>query len=584
MAGKLADLFVNIGAKTDDFKKGLNDVKSEGTSLGSTIGKVGGIIAGAFAVGTIAAFSSEIAKMAAISEGVEAAFKRFGSESQLEGLRKATRGTVSDLELMKAAVQAQNFGIPLQNLGSLLEFAHQRAKDTGQSVDYLVNSIVVGIGRKSPLILDNLGISAVQLKEKMKGVGAETATVGDVAKAVGEIASEAMAKVGKSAETTAEKTASVGAAWDNFKVALGSFVNYIVSVLAPLLTTFLNNLTGGLKSAKKVIDEAKQSVNESSVNNALTYISDLEKSYKSKGLFKGDERQKAYEAYYNNARTTYDALLKEIKEGTTEEQKWARVKIEALVAEIEGVNKIFNKKEEIADVDNKDLEITKEKVKQLTLWEKIQKNIKDAADQREQMSFWTPRELVAPSAIKGKSTGLIPQVEGFQTGADQLSKFANSFHETANVVNESVLEMSSSIGQFVEDFASGIGELLAGTATFDDFGKMILKSVGNFMSSLGKQMIALGVAKIAADTLLAVPGGGVGLIVAGAALVALGGAVNSTLSSSPMSSGSHGSSSSYHSTGLSNKNNTIEIEGQLKGTDIYWSLKRTGNKLANTSS
>jgi hypothetical protein len=115
---------------------------------------------------------------------------------QLETLRKATRGLVSDLELMKVTVQAGNFGIPIEQMGKLLEFATKRAAETGQSVDYLVNSIVTGIGRKSPLILDNLGISAVRLKEKFGGVAIEAQSIADVAQAVGDIAAEEMGKMG----------------------------------------------------------------------------------------------------------------------------------------------------------------------------------------------------------------------------------------------------------------------------------------------------------------------------------------------------------------------------------------------------
>ena len=69
-------------------------------------------------------------------------------------LKTATRGTVSEFDLMKSAVSANNFKIPLESLSSYLAFATRRAEETGQSVDYLVDSIIMGIGRKSPMILD----------------------------------------------------------------------------------------------------------------------------------------------------------------------------------------------------------------------------------------------------------------------------------------------------------------------------------------------------------------------------------------------------------------------------------------------
>jgi hypothetical protein len=176
-------------------------------------------------------------------EGVEAAFKRLNDPGLLSQLRAATKGTVSDLELMKQAVQASNFEIPLETLGNLLDFARRRAKDTGQEVDFLVQSIITGIGRKSPLILDNLGISAVRLKENLKGVTAESASIGDVATAVSAIISEENAKAGKEIDTTTESLAQQRATWQNLRTELGQGVLPILSAIGAVLLFLLTNLT-----------------------------------------------------------------------------------------------------------------------------------------------------------------------------------------------------------------------------------------------------------------------------------------------------------------------------------------------------
>jgi hypothetical protein len=128
---------------------------------------------------------------------------------------------VTDLQLMQQSIQAGNFGIPIQELGNLFKFAQMRAKETGQAVDYLTQSIVTGIGRKSPLILDNLGISAVQLREKLGGVSAEAASIADVTKAVAEIASEEIGKMGDATTNATDEVAQFGVEWQNFKAELG---------------------------------------------------------------------------------------------------------------------------------------------------------------------------------------------------------------------------------------------------------------------------------------------------------------------------------------------------------------------------
>ena len=49
---------------------------------------------------------------------------------------------------MKQAVKFDNFNLSLEQMGTFLAFAQQQAKDTGQDVNFLVDSIV-GLGRKS---------------------------------------------------------------------------------------------------------------------------------------------------------------------------------------------------------------------------------------------------------------------------------------------------------------------------------------------------------------------------------------------------------------------------------------------------
>jgi hypothetical protein len=132
---------------------------------------------------------------------------------------------------MQNAVKASNFQIPLQQLGKLFAFAQQRARETGESVDYLVDSIVLGIGRKSPLILDNLGISAIRLREEFKGLGVESAEVGDVAAAVGKIIDEEMGKAGETMATTADRMAAVNASFKNFQADIGKDLLPLMDIL-----------------------------------------------------------------------------------------------------------------------------------------------------------------------------------------------------------------------------------------------------------------------------------------------------------------------------------------------------------------
>ncbi|MDR1370991.1 MAG: hypothetical protein LBJ72_12850 [Dysgonamonadaceae bacterium] len=204
-------------------------------------------------------FTKESIKMAAAAQGVEAAFNRIATKSDLSSLRKDTKGLVNDFELMKAAVKAENFNIPLGQLGRLLQFAQQRAKDTGESVDYLVNSIVNGIGRKSPLILDNLGISAAKLNEEVKKTG-------DFAGAVAKIVEEEMSKVGKSMDTVAESSTRKAVALENLQLALGKRFLGMQEVWNKMTTGLINSLSDLVEVEKSHTEQ---------YNDQIKFVADL---------------------------------------------------------------------------------------------------------------------------------------------------------------------------------------------------------------------------------------------------------------------------------------------------------------------
>ena len=153
-------------------------------------------------------------QLATTAEGIRMAFDRINKPGLLDNLKEATHGTISELELMKAAVRFNDFNLSVEDLGTYLAFAQQKAKDTGQSIEYLTESIVMGLGRNSVQILDNLGISAKEIRERMKDGG-------DMTKAVAEIIREQMENAGDYVETAAERIAKSEADLENATLHLG---------------------------------------------------------------------------------------------------------------------------------------------------------------------------------------------------------------------------------------------------------------------------------------------------------------------------------------------------------------------------
>ena len=153
-------------------------------------------------------------QLSAQSEGIRIAFDRLNRPDLLDQLREATHGTVSDLMLMQQAVKFDNFNLSLEQMGTFLAYAQQKAKDTGQSVDYMVDSIVTGLGRQSLMILDNLGLSAAEIKEEMKATG-------DMTTAVGEIIRRQMQSAGDYVETATDRANRATAEYENNLLKLG---------------------------------------------------------------------------------------------------------------------------------------------------------------------------------------------------------------------------------------------------------------------------------------------------------------------------------------------------------------------------
>ena len=275
-----ATSIVRLSLEASKYEQGLKGAKRQFDDFASSIGiNMKKMTAYGLAVGVAASainkFTSEISEcinqsveLAKQGEGVRLAFKRLNQPGLLDNLREATHGTVTDLELMKAAVQFQDFKLPLSELGTMLAFAQQKAKDTGQSVDYLVNSIVTGLGRKSKMILDNLGISATEIDEKMKKTG-------DMTKAVGEIVREQMAKAGDYVETAAERATKADVDLKNAMEDLGRTFLPLTEASNDLWSSIKAGALNALNSAVRPLIDA------------LTEAGRIRKQYEQQG---GSER------------------------------------------------------------------------------------------------------------------------------------------------------------------------------------------------------------------------------------------------------------------------------------------------------
>lgn len=226
----LSDQYKQLKTELDKATKAAFDNKKAMDSVNQSAGSLKTALQGIITVAVVRElvnYSLELVKLAGNAEGVERAFRRSFANSTilLEDLKTATHGTVSEFELMQRTLQATNLGVNVREIPILFEFAAARAQQTGESVDYLVDSIVRGIGLKSLRVLDNLGLSATRLKEQFNGASLASQSVADVTKGVAEIARQDLDKMGGYAETAATKIDRIAASWQNLKVIIGERID-----------------------------------------------------------------------------------------------------------------------------------------------------------------------------------------------------------------------------------------------------------------------------------------------------------------------------------------------------------------------
>lgn len=208
------------------------------------------------------------------------------SQTMLTDLRRAAAGTISDFELIRQTNFAlagatgrfgQEFG---KNLPRLLEIARAQARATGQDVKYLFESIVLGLKRQSPLILDNLGF-VIKLEEANRryaeSIGKTTEQLTAEEKQIallnalleaGQLSVEQAANI---QETAAEKLARSGATITNIfdKLALAvqpafelvldvvnrilSAIDQLVTAVSPLISMIVTSIVQPFTTAASAV-------------------------------------------------------------------------------------------------------------------------------------------------------------------------------------------------------------------------------------------------------------------------------------------------------------------------------------------
>lgn len=157
------DIVIKIKADDAQYQQALKKADANTASFARGMAAHGKTMALALSSAAIAATAFSVSA-AADYEALERSFTNLvtsqGKDADLyiQKLKKATRDTASQASLISQANRAMLLGLDVDTLVNMAEGATVIAQATGQSSEYLFESLALGVGRQSRLLLDNLGI------------------------------------------------------------------------------------------------------------------------------------------------------------------------------------------------------------------------------------------------------------------------------------------------------------------------------------------------------------------------------------------------------------------------------------------
>jgi hypothetical protein len=301
--GSVGGIHATVGADISDYERKMRQadqtMKRTASSMTSELDKSarmisGGLggIGGAIGIGgalvlaqQIGSAVTELNALGAESQRMSAAFvEQWGERAPaaMETLRAASHGTISDMDLMLSANRAQMLHVTddYNELGRLLEVATARGRAMGLTTQQAFSDLVTGIGRISPLILDNLGILT-------GGEATFTAYAASIGKAGQELTDveKRQALVDKVLEQSVDvavdaagKMETLKAAKVNLRMEIGSLITDVIAE-----TEAVDTLTASLEKMRSAMEYER---NASAQANEMTaeFTANLERQISAAGM------------------------------------------------------------------------------------------------------------------------------------------------------------------------------------------------------------------------------------------------------------------------------------------------------------
>ncbi len=233
------------------------NVKLLGAVALSGLGAVAGAAAGAgAALGKLAIDAAPLQDIRAAFEGLAGSAGK-SAEEMLAALERASGGMISQRDLMlvfnKAAqLVSADFAV---RLPEAMQYLSKVAASTGQDMGFLLDSLVVGVGRLSPLILDNLGIQvslseATERAAQMFGLEADQLSESQVQAGMMALVLE---KLRDNTAAMPDVTQGAAAQWARLRATLANLKDEVGLAFVPALSSLLSALQPLIQAALPVL-------------------------------------------------------------------------------------------------------------------------------------------------------------------------------------------------------------------------------------------------------------------------------------------------------------------------------------------
>ncbi|MFY9111635.1 MAG: hypothetical protein WAP34_06835, partial [Desulfomonilia bacterium] len=237
-----------------------------GASFTSTIKTIASIGSAYLAVNKAWDYAEQAAKYEQSRQAFNSMAEGMGADAEMvfERVRKLSGGLIDDNALIESMNKAISLGIPIEKLGDLMLIARAKARDMGITTTQAFDDIATGIGRGSPLILDNLGLvmkvgtaneqmaaslgkTVQELTDKEKKMAILNATL--------EAGREALGRHNLEVLTDKERMDSLGASAANLGIELGKLLKGPVSDVSSGLASIVRSINELIETNRKWKEE-----------------------------------------------------------------------------------------------------------------------------------------------------------------------------------------------------------------------------------------------------------------------------------------------------------------------------------------